>query len=121
MGFWATSGLQVYCAKRISIGVDVLCGANVFIADNLHGVDPTAQPYRHQPLFKLEETRISDGAWLGQDVVVLPGSVVGTRSIIGANSVVCGCIPDFVIAAGAPARVIKRWDPQSRIWQRALK
>jgi acetyltransferase-like isoleucine patch superfamily enzyme len=45
--------------------------------------------------------------WLGANVVVTSGVTIGRRSVIGANSVVTEDIPEFSIAAGAPARVLK--------------
>jgi acetyltransferase-like isoleucine patch superfamily enzyme len=50
---------------------------------------------------------IRQGAWLGQNVVVCPGVTIGRGAVIGANSVVNRDIPDFCVAAGAPARVLK--------------
>ena len=52
---------------------------------------------------------IGDGSWLGFGTVVLPGANIGRHVTIGANSVVTGDIPDFSVAVGAPARVIRRY------------
>ena len=51
--------------------------------------------------------RIGDGSWLGHGTVVLPGAQIGRHGVVGANSVVTGDVPDFSVAAGAPARVIR--------------
>ena len=61
---------------------------------------------------------IEDGAWLGHGTVVLPGSHIGRQSVIGANSVVMGEIPAHSVAVGAPARVVRRYEPD-RGWTRA--
>ena len=53
--------------------------------------------------------RIGDGSWIGTGSVVLPGATIGKHCTIGANSVVTGDIPDYSVAVGAPARVIKRY------------
>ena len=58
--------------------------------------------------WKVEETRIKKGASLGSSVTVLCGITIGERSIIGAGSVVCKNIPDGVVAAGNPARVLRK-------------
>jgi acetyltransferase-like isoleucine patch superfamily enzyme len=55
--------------------------------------------------------RIGDGSWLGYGTVVLPGTTIGRHVVIGANSVVRGEIPDFCVAAGNPARVIRHMRP----------
>ena len=51
---------------------------------------------------------IGDNVWIGHDSVVLPGVAIGSGSIVGARSVVTESIPDFAVAAGNPARVIRR-------------
>jgi acetyltransferase-like isoleucine patch superfamily enzyme len=56
--------------------------------------------------------------WLGQNVVVLPGVAIGQHCIIGANSVVNSSIPDYSVAVGAPARVIKRYNRDTNQWER---
>ena len=56
---------------------------------------------------------IGSGSWLGHGVVVLPGSRIGKNVAVGANSVVTGDLPDFCVAVGAPARVIRRYSQDS--------
>lgn len=51
---------------------------------------------------------IGAGSWLGYGAVVLPGARIGRNAVIGANAVVTGEIPDFSVAVGVPARVVKR-------------
>ena len=51
---------------------------------------------------------IREGAWLGQGVVVCPGVTIGRNAVIGANSVVRHDVPDRCVAAGVPARVIRK-------------
>ncbi len=50
---------------------------------------------------------IDDYAWLGHRVIILPGVRIGKHAIVGAGSVVTKDIPDYAIAAGNPARIIK--------------
>jgi acetyltransferase-like isoleucine patch superfamily enzyme len=54
---------------------------------------------------------IGDGSWLGHGTVVLPGAQIGRHVAVGANSVVRGELPDYCVAAGNPARVIRRYVP----------
>ncbi len=61
---------------------------------------------------------IGDRSWLGQNVCVLPGASIGEHCVIGANSVVTSPIPDFSVAVGAPARVIKRYNGKTGGWER---
>ena len=50
---------------------------------------------------------LSEGCFIGAESIILPGTVVGKNSIIGAGSIVKGNIPENVVAAGNPAKVIK--------------
>ena len=61
---------------------------------------------------------IGDYVWIGANVVVTSGVNIGSFSVIGAGSVVTKDIPDYVIAIGAPARVIKKYNFNSGNWER---
>ena len=52
---------------------------------------------------------IGDGSWLGHGTVVLPGARIGRHVVVAAGSVVTGELPDRCVAAGAPARPIRRY------------
>ncbi len=96
----------------IEIGDDVWTGHNVYITDQNHGYEDVSKPISQQTQPE-RAVSIGDGSWLGFGVVVLPGSRIGKHVAIGANSVVNGVIPDYCVAVGAPAKVIKRYTPES--------
>ncbi len=52
--------------------------------------------------------KVEDGAWLGQNVVLLPGVTVGRGAVVGANSVIRQDVPPRSVVAGTPGRVIRR-------------
>jgi acetyltransferase-like isoleucine patch superfamily enzyme len=91
----------------IDIGDDVWTGHYVYITDQNHGYADPALPISRQSQPE-RPVSIGDGSWLGHGTVVLPGARIGRHVVIGANSVVSGEIPDYSIAVGAPARVVKR-------------
>ena len=64
---------------------------------------------------QLNEVLIGEGSWIGENVCII-GAFVGKNSIVGANSVVTNNIPDYCVAVGAPARVIKRYDHKDNQW-----
>ena len=112
----ATSNLTLAAHQEIVIEDDVMFASNVNITDGLHGYENANEPYKYQPIFRIAPIVVKRGCWIGQNVVVMPGVTIGELSIIGANSVVTKSIPDRCIAAGSPARVMKRWDEASQKW-----
>ena len=92
---------------QIVIGNDVWTGHHVYITDQNHGYDDLSLPISMQVMPE-RPVSIGDGSWLGHGTVVLLGARIGRHVVIGANSVVTGHIPDYSVAAGVPARVIKR-------------
>ena len=100
----------------IEIGNDVWTGHHVYITDQNHGYENVDIPISLQTQPELPVT-IGDGSWLGYGTVVLPGARIGRHVVVGANSVVTGELPDFSVAVGAPARVVKRFAPD-RGWYR---
>ena len=109
---------RVYSAKYIRIGdrVQIAHGCNIF-DNNVHSLDPVKRQKEYinnisvglVKLFRLEEKEviIEDDAWLGACVMVLKGVKIGKGAIVGAGSVVTKDIPDYSIAVGNPARVIR--------------
>jgi acetyltransferase-like isoleucine patch superfamily enzyme len=92
----------------IDIGDDVWTGHHVYITDQNHGYEDIARPISQQ-LMPEQPVVIGEGSWLGFGTVVLPGARIGRHVTVGANSVVSGELPDFCMAAGAPAAVIRRY------------
>lgn len=112
----STGGLILGAHQEIAIEDDVMFASNVMISDALHGYATAHVPYKYQPMCRIAPVRIKRGCWIGQNVVILPGVIIGEYSIVGANSVVTKSIPDRSIAFGAPAGVVKTWDESSQDW-----
>ena len=105
---------HITCANRISIGNGVLTGRFVLITDNAHGGSTYSDMKTHplcRPIISKGEVVINDYVWIGDKATILPGVHIGEGAIIGAGSVVTKDIPAYSIAAGNPARVIKRINP----------
>ncbi len=111
---------HIYATSCIEIGKKVLMGDKVYISDNVHGYKDVNLAVIDQPVEQLKAVIIGDGAWLGENVCVI-GATVGKNSIIGANSIVTKDIPDFCVAVGAPAIVIKRYNAETKEWCRTDK
>lgn len=90
----------------IEEGVDIARGC--YITDHSHGFEDQSMFIRDQPLARIAPVRICRGAWLGQNVVVLPGVTIGENAVVGANSVVREDVPSHTVVAGVPARIIRQ-------------
>jgi len=103
--------------RSVIIGKKVLTADHVFISDHLHNYSDPGTPIMDQPILFKGQVIIGDGAWLGQNVCII-GASVGKNSIIGANSVVTKDIPDYCVAAGIPAKVIKEYNFKTKQWEK---
>jgi acetyltransferase-like isoleucine patch superfamily enzyme len=92
----------------IEIADDVYTGHHVYITDQNHGYADRVLPISMQTMPE-RPVRIGAGSWIGHGSVVLPGASIGRNVTIGANSVVRGEIPDYSVAVGVPAKVIKQY------------
>ena len=97
-------GLDIGCTLDIEIGSHTIIGPMVNMIDtNFHPVDRSDQS-APRPI------RIENNVWIGRGAIVLPGVTIGAHSVIASGSVVTKDIPRKVLAAGAPARVIREID-----------
>lgn len=104
----SVAGACVISAVRsVQLEENVLLARNVYISDHAHKYTDTEIPVIAQGLDDIKPVVVKRGAWLGQNVVICPGVTIGTGAVIGANSVVTRDVPDYCVAAGAPARVLK--------------
>ncbi len=100
-----------FCTMSIStlilIRKSALISDRVYIGDCNHGYQNTSLPISSQPVTSAGSVEIGEGCWIGIGVAILPGVKIGKNAVIGANSVVTRSIPDYAIAAGNPAKVIR--------------
>lgn len=118
---WVTSRLTVYSEKRVVIEDNVLIAGGVFISDASRGHATAEVPYRDQPNEDAAEIVIGEGSWLGQNCVIMPGVMIGRRCIVGSNSVVTTSLPPGSVAVGAPARIVKQWDWEAKVWRKIAR
>lgn len=102
--------------NEIIIGDNLLTGSNVYITDHNHGNSDEAEcliPPVKRNLYSKGSVYIGDNVWLGNNVVIMPNVTIGNGVVIGANSVVTKSVPDYCIAVGVPAKIIRRNNPQN--------
>lgn len=114
--------VHIGAIEKIIIGNNVLIASRVFITDHNHGsygghehTDPRIPPIQRD--WNSKPVIINDNVWIGESVSIMPGVIIGEGAIIGANSVVTKNIPDFSIAVGVPAKVIKVFNFQVNKWE----
>ncbi|WP_308705813.1 acyltransferase [Paraburkholderia sp. BL18I3N2] len=112
--------VHIVCGGSIEIGDDATITGNVAIVDVEH-------PYEDVN----DETRIGDrirtrgnyvligqGAFIGFNAVILPNVKIGRHAVVGAHSVVTRDVPDYCVVAGNPAQTMKRYNFETKCWER---
>jgi acetyltransferase-like isoleucine patch superfamily enzyme len=80
----------------------------VYISDANHGYVDRDEPVGRQ-FAAPRPVRVGSGSWLGHGALVLGGATIGDHVVVGAGAVVTGDLPDYSVAVGNPARVIRRY------------
>jgi acetyltransferase-like isoleucine patch superfamily enzyme len=101
-GVFMNYGSDIACATRISIGAYTRIGPRVTIGD--HNAHPIDAETPDTP----EAVTIGEDVWLGRNSIVLPGVTIGRGTLVAAGSVVTKSLPECVIAAGVPAKPIRK-------------
>ncbi len=109
-GTFLNLGVMVAAEKLVEIGDHCMLANGCFVTDSSHRYDDPEQPVPWQGFTTKGPTRIGDNCWLGANVVVTSGVSIGERCVIGANSVVTRDIEPFSVAAGVPAKVLRKID-----------
>jgi acetyltransferase-like isoleucine patch superfamily enzyme len=107
-GTFLNKGVMIAAEQLVEIGENCMLANGCFVSDASHRFDDPDKPITWQGFESKGPTTIGANCWLGANVVVTSGVSIGERCVIGANSVVTKSIEPFSIAAGAPARVLKR-------------
>lgn len=121
--FYANFDCVMLDVAKIRIGDHVMLGPGVHIYTACHPIDAAV---RNIDLEYAKEVCIGDDVWIGGNVTINPGVHIGNNVVIGSGSVVTGDIPDGVVAAGNPCRIIRRistsdklyWEEKKEEWER---
>ena len=103
------SGVGVNCEiyGPVTIGKNVMMGPEVIIYTHDHNFSRTDIPIMEQGNSPVEPVEIGGDCRLGRRVIIMPGVKIGRGCVIAAGAVVTKDIPDYSVAGGVPARVIK--------------
>lgn len=112
----------ISAANKIEIGKNVIFGPNVLISDHNHEYKNIDIPISNQGIDSSKNVLIiGDDSWIGTNSVIIGNVKIGKHSVVAANSVVLKDIPDYCMAAGNPAKVIKIFDSVKNEWIRVNK
>jgi acetyltransferase-like isoleucine patch superfamily enzyme len=107
-GTFLNLGVMVAAHTLVEIGDHCMFANGCFITDGNHRFDDPEKPVPWQGFTTKGPTKIGDNVWCGANVVITSGVTIGERCVIGANSVVTQSLEPYTIAAGAPAKPLKR-------------
>lgn len=124
-GSYAAAPISGACVSTMKIGKNVFINSNLLamarggitiedgvqIAANVQLISNNHDPYDLQVL-TCKPVHIGRQAWIGAGATILPGVRVGKHAVVGAMSVVTKDVPDYAVAVGNPAKVIKYLDKE---------
>ena len=99
----------------VEVGADTITGQNVLITGLIHNYEAPDLPIKDQGT-TAAHTTIGDGCFIGTNACIMPGVSIGDHCVIGAGCVVTRDVPSYHIAAGNPARLIKKFDTTQQKW-----
>lgn len=122
-GSYIAAPIQMVCADKVNIGRNVFINSNflamsrggitieddVQIAANVQVLSNNHDLYERQVLL-CKPVLIKKGAWIGAGATILPGVSIGKHAVVGAAAVVTHDVPDYAVAVGNPAKIVKMLD-----------
>jgi carbonic anhydrase/acetyltransferase-like protein (isoleucine patch superfamily) len=108
---------HIVALQHVEIERNVLIADKVYISDNIHDYSDINIPIMKQALLFKAPVIIGENSWIGENVSII-GASVGKHCVIGANAVVTNDIPDYSVAVGSPAKVIKKFNIEKNEWQK---
>lgn len=109
--------VHITSAGNLIIGHDTSILGHTVITNITHPYQDAFVSPKYQKM-EVVETYIGPNCMIGMGSVILPGTYLPENCIVGANSVVAGRFPAHCVVAGVPARMIRRWNSNSKEWER---
>lgn len=106
---------HIVALSQVTIEMNVLIADKVFISDCTHNFNEIDIPIVNQGVSIIKSISIGEGTWVGEGVAIC-GASIGKHCVIGANSVVINDIPDYCVAVGSPAKIVKEYDFIKKQW-----
>ena len=110
-------GLSNTIIGPVTIGNDIRLAQNITLSGLNHNYEDVHLPIHEQGV-SIAPIFIEDETWIGANVVVLAGVTIGKHAIVAAGSIVTKDIPPYSVAVGNPARVLKKYNHETQIWEK---
>lgn len=111
-------GLSNTIIGPVTIGHDIRLAQNITLSGLNHNYQDISCPIHVQGV-SIAPIIIEDATWIGANVVVLAGVTIGKHCVIAAGSIVTKDIPSYSVAVGNPARVVKKYNHETKVWVKA--
>lgn len=109
-------GLGCTLIGPVKVGNDVIVAQNVVMSALNHRYEDDTLPISRQGVTK-NPIVVEDEAWIAANCVILSGVTIGKHAVVSAGSVVRRNVPSYSIVSGNPAQVVKRRNPETRVWE----
>jgi len=108
---------HITSAGSLVIGNNTTISGNVFVTNIDHEYSKIGVHILDQSMI-VKETCIGPNCFLGFGVAIQAGTKLGRHCVVGASSVVRGTFPDYSVIVGIPARVVKRFNLETKVWEK---
>lgn len=109
--------VHITSAGNLIIESETTILGNVFVTNIDHDYQEIGKHILDQRMI-VKETRIGKNCFIGYGAAIQAGTILGNQCVVGANAVVRGIFPDYSVIVGMPARVVKRYNPDSKVWEK---
>jgi acetyltransferase-like isoleucine patch superfamily enzyme len=103
--------------EKLNIGAHTTILGNVFITNIDHDYQDIGVHVMRQKML-VKSTYIGENCFIGFGAAIQAGTTLGKQCVVGANSVVRGVFPDYCVIVGAPAKIVKRYNPNNKLWEK---
>ena len=108
--------LHLTARSTLEISKNCTISSNVLITDNQHTYLEIGIHIMNQKSI-IKKTFIGENCFIGTGAVIDAGTILGKQCIVGANAVVSGLYPDYCVIVGAPGRIVKKYDTNTKEWK----
>lgn len=110
-------GLGNVVIGPVKIGNDVMFAQNVVLSGLNHSYEDVSIPPSLQKV-STDPIVVEDEVWIGANAVITAGVTIGKHSVVAAGSVVVKDVPPYSVVAGNPGKILKKYDPSKKLWER---